>query len=189
MRSSSRILERNTTTRLFAIVLALAAFGCTEGGNLGACSKQSDLTGRWTLTLGLTDGDAGVIDSVIPRTNVIDADLVHIKSVSALAVGRNVWGTLSSRDKGFFDTLKIPELIKNNGSKTGAQLTCDVRINVPIAADVSDDNVDQGPNRISLSGKIVARGMMVGEPPNSTVIMVEDGAQAPRNFAWVATQP
>ena len=62
---------------------------------------------------------------------------------------RVIWGTLDvDATRAFFDTLNIPQLIKNNGCKTGAELGCTVKINIPIATPVTDDNVDQGPLRI-----------------------------------------
>src|SRR5258706_4933122 len=175
--------------RQFAALLLLLLLGACGEGGLGACDKQADLTGSWTLELARIDGDAGVGDEVIPRGDTVSAELKQVKSSNPFNLGRNVWGTLTSTDKGFFDTLTIPELRSNNGSKTGAQLGCTLKINVPAlpTAAVSDDNRDQGPLRLALVGKVVARGRMVGDPL-STVSLVEDAAMTPRHFAWTAEQ-
>ena len=173
---------------LFAISLP-GCLGCDGDTVLGSCDKQADLTGHWTITAGPFDGDAGVMGDVVPRSFMIDAMLTQEKSTSSFNVGHAVWGTLTSRDKGVFDTLNIPQLLKNDGSKTGAELYCTVKINVPIETPVSDDNVDQGPLRIALVGKITDKGMMTGDPDKSLVIMVDDNTMMPRHFAWTATQP
>jgi hypothetical protein len=179
-------LALNITTKL---LLALAVAGCENGAPIGSCDKQADLTGRWTLQAAPFDGDAGVMGDVVPRSFTVQADLKQVKSTSAFNVGHGVWGTLTSLDKGVFDTLRIPELLKNDGSKTGASLSCTVKINIPIETPVTDDNVDQGPLRLALTGRITQPGLMLGDLNKSLVILVEDPMMTPRHFAWTATQP
>jgi hypothetical protein len=101
-------------------------------------------------------------------------------------LGALIWGTLTSTDKGFFDTLAIPELVMNNGSKTGGVVGCAVKINVPVTTMVTDDDADNGPLRISLSGAIVGSGMMNGDP--STLIRVDNQAMTGETFTWSAVQ-
>jgi hypothetical protein len=188
-------LAPSTTTsgsprrRAIGLSLLILAAGCGNGP-LGSCDKQQDLTGAWTLSLTPVDGDAGVSGQVIPRRDTVVADLMQIKSAGLLGIGAAIWGRLTSSDKGFFDTLQIPQLTKNNGSKTGAALSCTVKINIPAVTPVSDDDVDQGPLRLALVGQVSARGMMLGDPARSTVILVEDGeGGVPRHFAWTGAQP
>jgi hypothetical protein len=152
--------------------------GC-PGSSFTTCGAEPDLTGHWTITLDQI-GAGG-----IPRPDTIEADLVQMKRPTS-NLGALVWGTLISTDKGFFDLLQIPELVMNNGSKTGAVVGCEVKINVPVATTVSDDDLDQGPLRLSLTGSIVARGLMTGEP--STVIRVDDPTKMPETFTWSAVQ-
>jgi hypothetical protein len=97
-------------------------------------------------------------------------------------IGNLVWGTLTAADPGLFGTIAIPELVKNNGSKTGGVLGCSLKINVPVATTVSDDDADDGPLRLSLSGSISSRGMMTGDV--STVIRVDDSQMRVRSFIW-----
>jgi hypothetical protein len=156
---------------------------------LGSCSKRADLTGHWTITIDPFDGDAGVMGDVIPRSATLDADLMQVQSNNVFGIGASVWGTITSRDKGFFDSITIPQLKKNNGNKTGAELGCTVKINVPIATPVRDDNTEQGPLRIALAGQIIHFGQMQGDLRSSTVILAEDPTMTPRRFAWTATQP
>lgn len=163
--------------------------GCGDSP-LGSCDKQADLTGHWTVSAAPFDGDAGVMGDVVQRSFILDANLMQVKSSGAFNFGHSVWGTISSRDPGVFDTtITIPPLKSNDGSKTGAELGCTLKINVPIATPVSDDNVNQGPLRIALSGKILAKAMMLGDPETSLVIMLDDTTMTPRHFAWTATQP
>jgi hypothetical protein len=63
---------------------------------------------------------------------------------------------------------------------------CSVKINVPVTTDVTDDDSDNGPLRISLSGSIVATGMMTGDP--STVIREDNMAMTQESFTWVGVQ-
>jgi hypothetical protein len=128
------------------------------------------------------------VGSTIPKTDTIHANLTVIKPTDPLVIGRYIQGTLVSDDKMFFDALTIPPLMMNNGSKTGSALGCDLRINVPIASPVSDDNVDQGPLRISLAGTIDTSGHMAGDATMSTVILAQDPAQIVRSFTWQGQQ-
>jgi hypothetical protein len=164
-----------------------AVAGCTSN-RLGACDVEPDLTGQWTMQAGPFDGDAGVMGDVVPRSFTVDANLSQMKSTATLGIGAAVWGTLTSRDKGVFDVLQIPQLKMNDGSKTGAELGCTVKINVPIAMPVTDDDMDQGPLRIALVGAILQKGMMLGDPETSLVIFAEDTTNTPKHFAWTATQ-
>jgi hypothetical protein len=168
-----------------ALALAVGALGCD---GVGRCDQQADITGTWTLQLTPVDGDAGVGPDTIPREDTVTAELRQINSSNPFNLGRFVWGTLTSTDKGFFDTLPIPELRNNNGNKTGAELGCTLKINVPqLATDAAMDNSTLiGPLRIALNGKVVARGQMLGDPM-STVLLMED-MTVPRHFAWTGTQ-
>jgi hypothetical protein len=183
-------LGLNITTRILLLAV-LGCSGCAGCGDtpIGTCEKQADLTGQWVLNAAPFDGDAGIKGDVVTRSFVLEADLMQVKSNGSFNIGHGVWGTITSRDKGVFDTLQIPQLMKNNGSKTGAELNCTVKINIPIATPVTDDNVDQGPLRLALAGAIQQKGTMVGDPDQSVVIMVDDSTMTPRKFAWIATQP
>ncbi len=164
--------------RAFALAALLFSItGC--GSSLTTCSSEPDITGQWTLTLQPT-GAAG-----IPRADTIEADLQQMKRPTS-SLGALIWGTLTSTDKGFFDVIEIPELIMNNGSKTGGVVGCSVKINVPVTTDVTDDDADNGPLRISLSGSIVGQGMMTGDP--STVIREDNMAMTQESFTWVGVQ-
>jgi len=101
-------------------------------------------------------------------------------------LGALIWGTLTSTDKGFFDALQIPQLVMNNGSKTGGIVGCAVKINVPVTSMVTDDDVENGPLRISLTGTIAADKMMTGDP--STVIRVDNTAMTQETFTWSGVQ-
>ena len=80
----------------------------------------------------------------------------------------------------------IPELVMNNGGKTGGSVGCTLKINVPIAMPVTDDDTDQGPLRVALSGAVTANKMMTGDA--STVIRVDNPAMLPESFGWSAFQ-
>jgi len=162
---------------LLASVLCLT--GC-PGSSLTTCGFEPDISGHWTFTLNPVTGGGG-----IPRPDTIEAELRQVKRPNS-TLGALIWGTLVSTDKGFFDTLQIPELVSNNGSKTGAVVGCDVKINVPVAAQVPDDNTDPGPLRIDLTGAIVAKGMMTGDP--SSLIRAEDTTMTPETFTWSGVQ-
>ena len=161
---------------LAALLVPLA--GC-PGSSLTTCGVEPDITGHWTFTLEPIETDS------IPRGNTIDADLTQMKRPNS-TLGALIWGTLTSSDKGFFDELVIPELIMNNGSKTGGVVSCSVKINVPMTSDVTDDDMDNGPLRLSLSGTISAHGMMTGDP--STVIREDNMAMMQESFTWSGVQ-
>jgi hypothetical protein len=152
--------------------------GC-PGTSFTTCDAEPDVTGHWTLSLAPIDANS------IPRNDTIEADLVQMKRPNS-NLGALIWGTLTSTDKGFFDTLAIPELVMNNGGKTGGVVGCAVKINVPVTTMVTDDDADNGPLRISLSGAIVATGMMNGDP--STLIRVDNQAMTGETFTWSAVQ-
>jgi hypothetical protein len=161
---------------LASLLFTLA--GC-PGSSLTTCGFEPDTSGHWTFTLNQI-GAGG-----IPRPNTIEADLQQMKRPNS-TLGALIWGTLVSTDKGFFDTLQIPQLVMNNGSKTGAVVGCALKINVPIAMTVTDDDMDQGPLRISLTGSIVGQGAITGDP--STVIRVEDNTMTQETFTWSGVQ-
>ena len=157
------------------------------GGGCGnnpftACSLDPDLTGHWIFTLTpIADGGASM-----DAGDVIDAQLQQVKRSSGL--GALIWGTLTSADKGAFDTITIPQLMHNDGGKTGGVLGCELRINVPIDMPVTDDdNDDDGPLRISLSGTISGQGMLAGDL--STMIRVDDPTMTQGSFTWTGAQP
>ena len=152
--------------------------GC-PGSSLTTCGVEPDITGHWTFTLEPIGAGS------IPRGDTIDADLTQMKRPNS-TLGALIWGTLTSTDKGFFDAIAIPQLVMNNGSKTGGVLGCAVKINVPVTSMVTDDDTDNGPLRISLSGTIVAKGMMTGDP--STVIRADNQAMTGESFTWSAVQ-
>ena len=158
--------------RGFALVALLVLAGCPAP--FTTCDAQPDLTGRWQLTF----SPGG--DNPITRATTVDAELRQMKRPSG--IGNLVWGTLTAADKGLFDTVAIPELVKNNGSKTGGVLGCSLKINVPVRTPVSDDDADEGPLRLSLSGSISSRGMMTGDV--STVIRVDDPQMRVWSFIW-----
>ena len=157
--------------------LACCLSGC-PGSSLTTCSHESDITGRWTLTFSPIVGG-------LQRPDIVEADLTQMARPNS-TLGALLWGSLTSTDKGFFDTLDIPQLVNNNGSKTGALVSCELKINVPVTTMVTDDNVDNGPLRLSLSGSIVAKGMMTGDA--STVIRVDNPAMMPETFTWSGVQ-
>ncbi|MCU1279206.1 MAG: hypothetical protein JWM53_2752 [bacterium] len=164
-----------------ALVLAPLLFlitGC-PGSSLTTCGLEPDLTGHWTLSL------AEIGAGGIPRPDTIEADLVQMKRPNS-TIGALIWGTLTSTDRGFFDAIAIPQLIMNNGGKTGGVVGCTVRINVPVTSMVTDDDADNGPLRISLAGAIIANGMMNGDP--STVIRADNMAMTQETFTWSGVQ-
>jgi len=67
-------------------------------------------------------------------------------------------------------------------------LGCDLQINIPIAVPVSDDDQDQGPLRLALGGRVTAPRTLLGDPMQSTLILVEDPAARVRRFTWTGTQ-
>jgi hypothetical protein len=152
--------------------------GC-PGTSFTTCDAEPDVTGHWTLSLAPIDAAS------IPRKDTIEADLVQMKRPNS-NLGALIWGTLTSTDKGFFDAIAIPQLVMNNGGKTGGVVGCAVKINVPVTTMVTDDDADNGPLRISLSGAIVANGTMNGDP--STLIRVDNQAMTGETFTWSAVQ-
>jgi hypothetical protein len=152
------------------------------------CDLDPDLTGNWSLTFNPIDADGGVTS--IPNADVVTAHFLQKNANNAFNVGRVIWGSFSSSDPSFFGTLDIPQLNNNGGSKTGAALGCTLKINVPLAQTVTDDNTPQPPNRLSLSGRVVAPGALVGDD-SSTVIMAADvSASNPieRHFVWTGAR-
>jgi hypothetical protein len=164
--------------RGFALVALLALAGCPS---FATCDAQPDLTGRWLLTF--TPGG----DSPIPRSTTVEANLRQMKRPSG--IGNLVWGTLTAADKGFFDVLAIPELVMNNGSKTGGVLGCRLKINIPVTTAVTDDDADNGPLRLSISGSIKGRGMLDSGDDVSTVIRIDDREMRPGSFTWTGALP
>jgi hypothetical protein len=158
------------------LVALLALAGCPNAPFTN-CDIEPDLTGHWILTV------TPIADGGVPRADTIDAQL---RQVRRNGVGSFVWGTLTSSDKGVFDKLEIPELMNNNGSKTGGVFGCEIKINVPVTTHVTDDDAANGPLRLSLSGNITSRGMMTGGV--STVIRVDDPAMMEDSFTWIAVQ-
>jgi len=152
--------------------------GC-PGSSLTTCGVEPDISGHWTFSL-QPIGAGG-----IPRADTIEADLQQMPRPGS-TLGALIWGTLTSTDKGFFDALQIPQLVMNNGSKTGGIVGCAVKINVPVTSMVTDDDVENGPLRISLTGTIAADKMMTGDP--STVIRVDNMAMTQETFTWSGAQ-
>lgn len=168
-------------SRLVPLLFLLLLPGC-PGSSLTTCDAEPDLSGHWTFTLApLPSGGAATIPSPIQ----IEADLMQVKRPNS-NLGALVWGTLTADDKGTFDTLTIPELVNNNGSKTGAIVGCELKINVPVTTMVTDDDMDNGPLRLSLTGSITAAGQLTGEP--STVIREADATMMPETFTWSGVQ-
>lgn len=165
----------------------VASAGCAAFE--GPCSLEPDLTGHWALTFIPVGSDGGTAG--IPRADDVSADLVQMNAGGLLDVGRRLWGSFKSSDPAFFDTLTIPQLVNNDGSKSGAALACTLKINIPLTTDVHDDNTPQLPNRLVLSGRVVAKGQILGDT-SSTVIMTADltsAAPPARPFAWTGTRP
>ena len=165
--------------RLVALLPLLVLLAGCPGTSFTTCNAEPDLTGHWTLSLAPIDAAS------IPRKDTIEADLVQMKRPNS-NLGALIWGTLTSTDKGFFDAIAIPQLVMNNGGKTGGVVGCAVRINVPVTTMVTDDNADNGPLRISLSGAISASGVMTGDP--STIIRVDNQAMTEETFTWSGAQ-
>jgi hypothetical protein len=153
---------------------------------LGACGVQPDVTGAWTISITPTDADAGV--PTVPRGDTVHADLQQVKPPGVLTLSRLVYGTFTSDDPGFFTTLSIPQLVNNNGSKTGSLLGCQIQLNVPLMMPVSDDDMPPGPLKLSLGGVISAPGTIVGDPTLSSVILSEDMTMTSRTLAWTGAK-
>jgi len=160
-------------------LVAIAACGDTS---IAACGDEPDVTGAWSLQLSPSDSDAGVT-STIPGTVTIDAQLEQGGKTDFLGLGHYVYGTLTASDAEYFSSLAIPRLLANDGGKTGAVLGCELRINIPVAMPVSDDNVDQGPLRLALIGQLTHKGVLTGVF-GSRLIMSNDATATQRDFAF-----
>lgn len=175
------LLIPSFSVALCALPLATA---CRDG--LGACDEMRDVSGPWQITA-VPAAVVAMGKSTIPRATTMTATLEQQPSSNLFGLGALVYGTVASDDKGFFDSLAIPRLKMNDGSKTGAALGCRVTLNVPIESNVSDDNVKQGPMRVSLAGRVTAFGGMLSVPELSTVVMTDDPLALERTFEWTAT--
>jgi len=173
-------------TLLALAVLVGTGFIACGDSSITACGDEPDVTGGWKLTLGPAAMDLGA-DATLAESVEIEAELEQAGATDFLGIGHYVYGTLDARDARYFGKLAIPRLLKNDGRKTGAVLGCELRINVPIATMVSDDDVDQGPLRIALVGRIVQKGMLLGLP-GSTLIMADDQSFTPREFSWTGAR-
>ena len=176
--------------RSLVLVLALAPLvACGEG--VGTCGNQADITGTWDITATPLVTDGGTASLMNAFT--IEANLVQAERIDFLGIGHFVHGTLTASDASVFGTLAIPELRHNSGNKSGAILGCKVGIHVPIAAPVTDDNVEQGPDRVALSGQVTQRGYMesvvvTSAMDDSSVVLTSDPSSTARQFSWTATQ-
>jgi hypothetical protein len=173
-------------TLLALAALAGAGFIACGDSSITACGDEPDVTGAWQLALGPAATDLGA-DATLAGSVEVEAELEQAGATDFLGIGHYVYGTLSASDGRYFGKLTIPRLLKNDGRKTGAVLGCELRINVPMAASVSDDDVDQGPLRIALVGRILRKGELVGLP-GSTLIMADDQSFTPREFSWTGAR-
>ena len=176
--------------RLLVLALALAPLAAC-GAGLGTCGNEADITGTWDITVTPFPADGGIAE--LEEGFSIQADLVQAERIDFLGIGHFVHGALVASDPRIFGTLAIPELKHNSGNKSGAILGCKLGIHIPIAMPVTDDNVDQGPDRIALSGQITQKGRienLVSASPmdDSSVVLTSDAASTVRRFAWTATQ-
>jgi hypothetical protein len=169
----------------WVFLMALAASTACNS-SIASCGDEPDVSGAWTLTLSPTQADLGV-GATIPSSLTLDAELEQAGKTDVFAIGHYVYGTLTSSDPSVLPMLTIPRLMSNDGSKTGAVLGCALRINVPIAMPVTDDNVDQGPLRLSLAGEITMKGVMTGVDV-STLIVAGDVGNTPRAFSWTGAR-
>jgi hypothetical protein len=129
--------------------------------------------------------------TTIPQGTTLRATLEQVESHSSIiSLGRFLWGTITADDPAFLArAVEIPRLTNNGGSKTGSSIGCSVAINVPVADVVSDDEKDQGPLRIQLTGRVTEMHKMLGDPMASKILMAADGPSGlPRRFAWTAEQ-
>ncbi len=189
--SSPQLLARHAHIAFAALAMVFSSVflaGCPDS-SLAACGDERDVSGAWHLTLSPTSPDAGSagIAATIDHRILVEAQLEQAGATDFLGIGHFVYGILTTDDPGVFGTLTIPRLKKNDGSKSGAVLGCALRINVPIAFSVSDDNVDQGPLRISLSGQIDAPGHILGTT-GSQLIRSDDPSNTALRFEWQATR-
>lgn len=167
-----------TTGRGLVLVamLALPLLSGCPNAPFTTCDNEPDVTGRWLLTLTPNEGE------VVTTGSTVDAQLMQVKRSSGF--GSLIWGTLTAANKQLFDTLTIPQLRNNNGSKTGAVLACEIKINIPVSEQVTDDDQDNGPLRLSLAGTIVARGMIDGD----TCTVIPEGSSMQASFRWTGVQ-
>ena len=166
---------------MLVLVVAALMIAC-QRSSITSCDNEHDVSGAWTLSLVASNADAGVTHT-IDNPITIEAQLEQAGATDFLGIGHFVYGTLTSPDPGAFGALSIPRLTMNDGSKSGAILGCMLRINVPIAMPVSDDNVDQGALRIALAGQVDAPGHLVGLP-GSRLVRTDDRVGTTRDFAW-----
>jgi hypothetical protein len=164
------------------VVLFFVVLGACSGDAITNCDNEPDVTGSWALTLTPAPGDLGMGTSITDTVEVT-AELEQAGKTDIFAIGHYVYGTVTASNADYFGTLTIPRLLQNNGGKTGAVLGCELRVNVPIATNVTDDNLDQGPLRLSLAGSVIGKGVLAGGDI-STLIQVADPTQTPRAFSW-----
>ena len=183
------MLARHAHIALAALALPSVLLAGCPNSSIATCGDERDVSGAWHFTLSPPTVDAGSVvapGATIDHDITVEAQLEQAGATDFLGIGHFVYGTLVSTEPGLFGTLTIPRLTKNDGSKSGAVLGCTLRINVPIASSVSDDNVDQGPLRISLAGQIDAPSHMVGTI-GSQLIRV-DAPSRTLEFDWTATR-
>lgn len=168
---------------LLAVLLLLAS-ACDSA--LTECGKQSDLSGHWLISATPLATDAGA--PALPMAFTIDAQLTQAGKTDFIGIGHYVYGTLTASDPSVFGTITIPMLMHNDGGKTGVVRGCTIGINVPITTSVTDDDTDQGPLRLGLTGQIDEKGMMQGGTVPSTVVLASDPSNEARAFAWTAEQ-
>jgi hypothetical protein len=167
--------------------LATPSLVACPGSSEGTCGDERDVSGSWRFVLTPAPLDGGAPVTTLDQPIDIDATLEQAGSTDFLNLGHYVYGTLTASDPGAFTTLTIPRLTMNDGSKSGAVLGCALRINVPIASPVSDDNVDQGPMRISLAGQIDSPGHVLGMD-GSQLIRSDEPTKKQRSFAWTGSR-
>lgn len=170
----------------FSLALCALPFATACRDGLGTCEEMRDVSGPWQITA----APAAIVAmgmSTIPRATTMTATLEQQPSSNVFGLGALVYGSVAADDKGFFDSLTIPRLTMNDGSKTGAALGCRITLNIPIESNVTDDNVKQGPMRLSLAGRVIAFGGMLSVPELSTVVMTDDPLAIERTFDWTAT--
>jgi len=165
-----------------SLCTALSLWACGDS-SLAACSNEPDVSGAWRFQLSPSAGDAGV-PNTISDSFEISAQLEQAGATDFLGIGRFVYGRLASNDPRYFTSLDIPRLLKNDGSKSGAILGCTLSLNVPIASPVTDDNMPQGPLRISLVGRVTAPGKLLGIE-GSRLILESESSGTVRDFTWV----
>ena len=160
------------------------------GAGVGTCGNEADITGSWDIVATPSPQDAG---AAALQTFSIEASLVQAGRIDFLGIGHFVYGTLTASDPAVFGMLTIPELQHNSGTKSGAILGCKLGIHVPVAMPVTDDNVDQGPNRIALSGQVTMTGHMesvasTDAADDSSVLLSGEPGATRTTFSWTATQ-